>query len=58
MKWFSIDAVLKEVKKIRWPGKEDLVSNSVQVLVFTLAFGVFFFLCQVIASQFLRLLGA
>ena len=58
MKWFSLNGIIKEIKKIRWPSKADLFTNSVQVIVFTFFFGVFFFLCQIVVSEFLRLLGA
>lgn len=58
MKWFSLSAVIKEIKKIRWQNKSDLVNNSIQVIFFTFAFGLFFFLCQLVISQLLRLLGA
>lgn len=58
MKWFNFEAIMKEIKKIRWPGKSDLATNAVQVIVFTFFFGAFFFLCHAVASQFLRILGA
>ena len=34
MKWFNLNAIFKEISKIRWPKKEDLFSNSIQVLIF------------------------
>jgi len=58
MKWFSLSGIIKEIKKIRWPEKSDLFTNSVQVIIFTVVFALFFFLCQVVISQLLRLLGA
>ncbi|MBR2802041.1 MAG: preprotein translocase subunit SecE [Erysipelotrichaceae bacterium] len=58
MKWFSFNGIVKEIKKIRWPEKGDLLTNSVQVIIFTFGFGAFFLLCQVVVSEFLRLLGA
>ena len=57
MKWFSLDAIIKEIKKIRWPKKGDLFTNSVQVVVFTAFFGVFFYICQFLVSLCLRLMG-
>ena len=35
LKWFSFSGVTKEIKKIRWPKREDLVENSVQTIIFT-----------------------
>ncbi len=57
MKWFSLSGIVKENKKIRWPNFKDLSTNSVQVLIFTLGFGVFFFACDFIVTLFLRLLN-
>ncbi|MBQ1512045.1 MAG: preprotein translocase subunit SecE [Erysipelotrichaceae bacterium] len=58
MKWFSLSGIAKEIKKIRWPKGEDLLTNSVQVVIFTAFFALFFLLCQVVVSMLLRLLGA
>ena len=57
MKWFSLSAIAKEISKIRWPKKNDLLTNSVQVVIFTAFFGVFFYLCQFLVSLCLRLIG-
>lgn len=57
MKWFSPAAIFKEISKIRWPKKNDLLTNSVQVVVFTAFFAVFFYLCQFLASICLKLIG-
>ena len=57
MKWFSLSAIAKEISKIRWPKKSDLLTNSVQVVIFTAFFGVFFYLCQFLVSLCLRLIG-
>ena len=57
MKWFSPSAIFKEISKIRWPKKDDLLTSSVQVVIFTAFFGVFFYLCQFLVSLFLKLLG-
>lgn len=56
-KWFSFSGITKEIKKIRWPKKGDLGSNSVQVIIFTLFFGLFFYLCQFIITLLLKLMG-
>lgn len=57
MKWFSPAAIFKEISKIRWPKKNDLLTNSVQVVVFTALFAVFFYLCQFLVSICLKLIG-
>lgn len=57
MKWFSINGIWTEIKRIRWPKGKDLIKSSCVVLLFVLFLGVFFFLCQVISSGFLTLVG-
>ena len=57
MKWFSPAAIFKEISKIRWPKKNDLLTNSVQVVIFTAFFGLFFYLCQFLVSVCLKLIG-
>lgn len=57
MKWFNLSAIFKEISKIRWPKKEDLFTNSVQVLIFTGFFALFFLLCQLVISFILKSIG-
>lgn len=57
MKWFNVSAILKEIGKIRWPKKNDLLTDSVQVVLYTAFFAVFFFACQFLVSLVLRLIG-
>lgn len=57
MKWFSPSAIAKEISKIRWPKKKDLLTNSVQVIIFTAFFAGFFYLCQFLVSLALRFIG-
>ena len=57
MKWFSLSAITKDISKIRWPKKGDLASNSLEVIIFTVFFGLFFVLCQFIISVVLKGLG-
>lgn len=56
MKWFSAKAITKEISKIRWPEKKDLLTSSVQVIIFTASFGLFFYLCQFLISLVLKAL--
>ncbi len=57
MKWFNLSAIYKEISKIRWPKKADLALNSVQVIIFTGFFVLFFALCLAAISALLRALG-
>jgi len=57
MKWFNLNAIYKEISKIRWPKKEDLLTNSVQVIIFTGFFVLFFALCLIAISALLRAIG-
>ncbi len=57
MKWFSINGILTESKRIRWPKMNDLLKNSAIVIVFIAILGLFFFLCQLVSSGFLKLIG-
>ena len=50
MKWFNLKAIFKEIGKIRWPKKEDLTVNAVQVIIFIAFFALFFFACQWLVS--------
>ena len=57
MKWFSFSAVWKEISKIRWPKKGDLLVNSAQVIIFTGYFVAFFAVCLAVISALLRAIG-
>lgn len=57
MKWFSINGILTESKRIRWPKANDLFKNSAIVVIFIAVLGLFFFLCQLVSSGFLKLIG-
>lgn len=57
MNKFSPQAIIKEISKIKWPKKDELLTNSVQVVIFTAFFALFFYLCQFIVSLGLQLLG-
>ena len=57
MNWFSLSAIWKEISKIRWPKKEDLFVNSVQVIIFTGFFVLFFALCLAVISALLTAIG-
>lgn len=53
MKWFSLKGIIEETKKIKWPSFKEVLTNTVQVLVFTIAFGIFFVACSTVVSYLL-----
>lgn len=57
MKWFSIAGIRSEISRIRWPKGKDLFINSGKVLFFTVAFALFFTLCEFVSSGFLKFVG-
>ncbi|MBR5341782.1 MAG: preprotein translocase subunit SecE [Erysipelotrichaceae bacterium] len=57
MEWFNVSAIWKEISKIRWPKKIDLLTNSIQVIIFTGFFVIFFALCLAVISALLNSLG-
>ena len=57
MSWFKPKDVVKEIGKIKWANKNDLVTNSVQVVVVTAFFALFFYLCQFVISILLSVVG-
>ena len=57
MSWFTPKDVVKEIGKIKWPNKSDLATNSVQVVVVTAFFALFFYLCQFVISVLLSMVG-
>ncbi|MDI9518246.1 MAG: preprotein translocase subunit SecE [Erysipelotrichaceae bacterium] len=57
LKWFSISGISKEIKRIRWPKSKDLYSDSVEVIIFTVAFMLFFTVCEFVIANLLRMAG-
>ena len=43
-------SVKKELKKVKWPGKKDMVKYSIATLTFILFFSVFFALGDLIIA--------
>lgn len=48
---FAPKAVWAELKKVRWPSFKNLMGQSGLVIVFTLLFGLYFFICELAASS-------
>lgn len=57
MKWFSISGILEEVKRVRWPKKDDMFKDFTIVMVFTFFFGTFFVLFDLLVALFLKVFG-
>ena len=57
MKWFNLGGIVKEIKKIRWPNRIDMVTNSVQTVIIIVFFALFFLLCELVISLLLRAIG-
>ena len=37
--------VIREIKRVRWPNKDDMVQNTTTVVVFSAFFALFFSAC-------------
>ncbi|MEA5018685.1 MAG: preprotein translocase subunit SecE [Erysipelotrichaceae bacterium] len=57
MSWLTFSGVIEEVKKIRWPKKDDMFKDTQTAVSFIVIFGVYFVLCELFVANFLRLLG-
>ena len=57
MKWFSFNGIMKEIKKIRWPKKEELAQDSVRTIIVIAFFALFFVLCEFVVSFCLNAMG-
>lgn len=47
---FNPKAVWQELKKVQWPSFKELISSSWMVIVFTVLFGLYFYVCELAAS--------
>ena len=57
MGWFSLSGISKEIKRIRWPKSKDILSNSQEVIIFTLGLMLFFTICEFLIANLLILAG-
>lgn len=57
LKWFSFSGIFTEIKRIRWPKGAELTRNISTVIVFTVAFGLFFVGTEFVISYLLRWIG-
>lgn len=47
---YSPAGVIRELKTVKWPTFKELMSTSGMVILFTLLFGVYFFICELVTS--------
>lgn len=47
---YSPGGVIRELKTVKWPTFKELMSTSGMVILFTVLFGVYFFICELVAS--------
>ena len=57
MEWLTFSGIKEEIKKIRWPKKDDMWKDTQTVVIFIVGFGLYFVACELFVAQFLRLLG-
>lgn len=41
---------MRELKKVKWPSVKQLSKDSLLVIVFTLLFGLYFFVCEILST--------
>ncbi|MCI6088273.1 MAG: preprotein translocase subunit SecE [Absicoccus porci] len=47
---YSPANVMRELKKVKWPSVKQLSKDSLLVIVFTLLFGLYFFVCEILST--------
>lgn len=57
MSWFSIAGIKEEIRKITWPTRKEMSSNTTIVIGFILFFVGYFLLTEVVLVWALNLLG-
>lgn len=56
MSWFSIKSIKDEIRKIEWPKRQQMISDTLTVLAFIGFFIVYFLLTEIVISAILRML--
>lgn len=52
-------AVFRELRKVEWPSPKELTKSSLLVIVFTVLFGLYFFVCELVANGLVqKIVGA
>lgn len=55
-KIFAPKGILKELKNVKWPCFKELMANSSLVILFTVLFGAYFFVCELLCGGFVQTL--
>ncbi len=61
--WFTLRGVRKEAKRVQWPKWKDsekgqgILTNTAEVLIFTVFFALFFVLCNFGITYLLKAIG-
>lgn len=53
---YSPSKVFKELKAVKWPTFKELMSSSGLVIVFTVLFGLYFFVCEFLSSGLVKMI--
>ena len=53
---YSPSKVFKELKNVKWPSFKELMSSSGLVIVFTVLFGLYFLVCEVLSSGLVKMI--
>ena len=53
---YSPKGIWRELKQVEWPGFKGLMKSSGLVILFTLLFGFYFFICELVASGLLKVI--
>ncbi len=53
---YSPKKIFEELKTVNWPSFKGLMSSSALVISFTILFGVYFFICELLASNLVKLI--
>ena len=54
---YSPAGVIRELKTVKWPTFKELMSTSGMVILFTVLFGVYFFICELVASGLINFIA-
>ncbi|MBB5185459.1 preprotein translocase subunit SecE [Faecalicoccus acidiformans] len=53
---YSPKGIIRELKQVQWPGFKGLMKSSGLVILFTLLFGLYFFICEILASGLIQVI--
>ncbi len=56
-KTFSWSGITKEAKRVRWPKKKDTWTNTVEVIIFTAFFALFFVAVDLLVAYLMTMFG-